>query len=102
VQRIAKSLGCQLVREERNKIIAIGTSKGLKSELRRRIFGINTKYNRPIGKDKSRYEAAEQLKQHGYIVIKGSMTAYYNDTMERYEDIENNAITNGFRLLLWE
>ena len=102
VQRIAKSLGCQLVREERNKIIATGTSKGLKSELRRRIFGINTKYNRPIGKDKSRYEAAEQLKQHGYIVIKGSMTAYYNDTMERYEDIENNAITNGFRLLLWE
>ena len=102
VERVASILGCRMLREEKNKVISVGIRKGLKSESRRRIFGINTKYNRPIGKDKSRYEAAEQLKQHGYIVIKGSMTAYYNDTMERYEDIENNAITNGFRLLLWE
>ena len=102
VERVASILGCRMLREEKNKVISVGIRKGLKSESRRRIFGLNTSYNRPIGKDKSRYEAAEQLKQHGYIVIKGSMTAYYNDTMERYEDIENNAITNGFRLLLWE
>lgn len=102
VERVASILGCRMLREEKNKVISVGIRKGLKSESRRRIFGLNTNYNRPIGKDKSRNEAAEKLKQHGYIVIKGSMTAYYNDTMERYEDIENNAITNGFRLLLWE
>ena len=101
VKRIVKSLGCQLMREERNKILATNISKGLKSELRRRIFGLDNYYDRPIGMDKYRIEAANQLKEHGYIVIKGSMTAYYSDTMERYEDIENNAINNGFRLLLW-
>ena len=101
VERVASILGCRMLREEKNKVISVGIRKGLKSESRRRIFGLNTSYNRPIGKDKSRNEAAEKLKQHGYIVIKGSMTAYYNDTMERYEDIEKNAITNGFRLLLW-
>ncbi len=102
IERIARYLGCRMLREEKNKVISVGTRKGLKSQLRRRIFGLDTYYNRPIGTEKSRNEAAEQLKQHGYIVIKGSMTAYYNDTMERYEDIEKNAITNGFRLLLWE
>lgn len=101
IERIARKLGCRMLREEKNKVLSAGISKGLKSQLRRRIFGLDTNYNRPIGTDKSRNEAAEKLKQHGYIVIKGSMTAYYSDTMERYEDIENNAINNGFRLLQW-
>lgn len=101
IERIASKLGCRMLREEKNKMLSAGIGKGLKSELRRRIFGLDTKYNRPIGTDKLRNEAAEKLKQHGYIVIKGSMTAYYSDTMERYEDIENNAIAYGFRLLLW-
>ena len=101
IERIARKLGCRMLREEKNKVLSAGISKGLKSQLRRRIFGLDTYYNRPIGTDKSRNEAAEELKQHGYIVIKCSMTAYYNDTMERYEDVENNAINNGFRLLLW-
>jgi hypothetical protein len=101
IARVAKRLGYKLLKEDRNRIIAIGTSKGLKSELRKRIFGLDTSYNRPIGKDKTRKEAAKQLITHGYLVIKGSMTAYYNDTMERYEDIEKNAIANGFRLMLW-
>ena len=101
IARVAKRLGYKLLKEDRNRIIAIGTSKGLKSELRKRIFGLDTSYNRPIGKDKSRKEVAKQLVKHGYLVIKGSMTAYYNDTMERYEDIEKNAIANGFRLMQW-
>lgn len=101
IERIASKLGCRMLREEKNKVLSAGIGKGLKSELRRRIFGLDTNYNRPIGTDRSRKEAAEKLKQHGYIVIKGSMTAYYSDTMERYEDVENNAIANGFRLLLW-
>ena len=102
VERIAKRLNLQRLREEKNKMIALGTSRGLRSDIRRRLFGLETYYNRPIVSDKSRTEVANELRKYGYIVIKGSMTAYYNDTMERYEDIEENAIANGFRMLLWE
>ena len=102
VERIAKRLNMRLKREEKIKLISTAVKKGLKSEQRRRLFGLDNYYNRPVGTDKARKIAASELRQYGYIVVKGSMTAYYNNTMERYEDIESNAIACGFRMLLWE
>ena len=101
VRRIAKSLDLNLKKEEKNKIIAESVSKGLKSERRKKIFGLETKYNRPVGRDGARRKAFILLKEHGYLVIKGSMTAYYSDTMERHEDIEEQAIASGFRMVPW-
>ena len=39
IERIASKLGCRMLREEKNKVLSAGIGKGLKSELRRRLFG---------------------------------------------------------------
>ena len=102
VERIALRMEMRKKREDRNKMISKSIRKSLRSDLRRQLFGLESRSNRPVGKDKSRMIVASELRRHGYIVIKGSMTAYYNDTMERHEDIEEMAVASGFRMLLWK
>lgn len=102
VERIARRLEMRLKRENKLRIMSIAVRNGLRSERRRRLFGLDNYYNRPVGTDKERRKAARALRRYGYIVVKGSMTAYYNDTMDRYEDIEEDAIANGFKIVLWK
>ncbi len=99
--RISKYLNLKLDEKQKKKLISNGIVKMLRSENRKLIFGLETTSNRPIGRDRSRHEAAQLLKECGYVVIKGSMTAYYNDEMDRYSDVEQLAVANGFRLELW-
>lgn len=101
VIRICKDMNLEMTKEDKRKIISNRVNKSFNSERRRQKFGLNTILDRPIGKSRSRTEAANMLKQHGYLVIKGSMTVYYNDTMERFAEVEENAIANGFRMVLW-
>ena len=102
VERISKRMEMRMKREEINKMISVGIRNGIRSALRRRLFGLDSDFNRPLGTDKTRMLAVNELREYGYIVVKGSMTAYYNGDMDRYEDVEQNAIANGFRVLLWE
>ena len=91
----------EVTEKQKKKLISNGIVKMLRSENRKLIFGLETTSNRPIGRDRSRHEAAQLLKECGYVVIKGSMTAYYSDEMDRYSDVEQLAVANGFRLELW-
>ena len=82
--------------------ISCSLTKTIKSEKRRILFGLEQRTDRFIGKDKVRNRVFRLLAGHGYIVIKGSMTAYYSPLMRRYEHIEAYAVSAGFSIELWE
>lgn len=101
ITRIAKRLKQQLDKDDRRKTYRNASQKMLASEQRRLVFGLPTRTDRHIGKNKYRMEIARQLAQHGYIVIKNSMTMYYCDEMQRYEYLEEYAKACGFCFKLW-
>jgi hypothetical protein len=82
--------------------ISCSLTKTIKSEKRRILFGLEQRTDRFIGKDKVRNRVFRLLAEHGYIVIKGSMTAYYSPLMRRFEHIEAYAVSAGFSIELWE
>jgi hypothetical protein len=102
VRRICKRLGLKLPKETRAMYISCSLTKTIKSEKRRILFGLEQRTDRFIGKDKVRNRVFRLLAEHGYIVIKGSMTAYYSPLMKRYEHIEAYAVSAGFSIELWE
>ena len=102
VRRICKRLGLKLPKETRAMYISCSLTKTIKSEKRRILFGLEQRTDRFIGKDKVRNRVFHLLAGHGYIVIKGSMTAYYSPLMRRFEHIEAYAVSAGFSIELWE
>ena len=102
VRRICKRLNLKLSKEEKAAYISKSLRKTIKSEKRRILFGIDQRTDRPIGKDKNRTHVLKALADHGYIVIKGSMVAYYSPLMKRYEHVEAYAVSVGFSIELWE
>jgi len=102
VRRICRSLNLRRDREEDAVMRSKGIRSVYKSELRRRIFGLEQRTNRLLGKDKERRRICEELKRYGYIVIKGSRTVYYSSGMCRIAHAESYAEALGLRLVEWE
>ena len=102
VYRIVKRLRMEMDGECKSEIYSNAAKRLFRRERSRQTFGMESRVNRPLGKDKSRLEIMRHLTTHGYIVIKGSMYVYYCASMTRYEDIENEAKSVGFKLVLWE
>ena len=102
VRRICKRLNLKLPEETRAVYISCSLKKTIESEKRRVLFGLKQRTDRFIGKDKLRSHVFHLLAEHGYVVIKGSMTAYYSPLMRRYEHIEAYADSAGFSMELWE
>ena len=102
VRRICRSLNLRRDREEDAIMRSNGIRSVYKSEHRRRIFGLEQHTNRLLGKDKERLRICEDLKRHGYIVIKGSRTVYYSSEMRRIVHVESYAKALGLRFEEWE
>lgn len=102
VRRICKRLELELTQDERGKLVSEGVLKGIKSEKRRILFGLEQRTDRFIGKDKARNRMWHLLAEKGYVVIRGSMTVYCSDTMRRHEHIEAYAVSLGFTIEVWE
>ena len=102
VRRICRSLNLRRDREEDAIMRSNGIRSVYKSEHRRRIFGLAQHTNRLLGKDRERLRICEELKRHGYIVIKGSRTVYYSSEMRRIVHVESYAKALGLRFEEWE
>ena len=102
IYRVIRRLRMEMDEECKSEIYSNAAKRMVKLEHSRQVFGIEPRVYRPLGKNKSRREIAKQLTMHGYIVIKGSMYVYYCASMPRYEEIEAEAKSIGFKLVLWE
>lgn len=102
IYRVIRRLRMEMDESQKSEIYSNAAKRMVKLEHSRQVFGLEPGVFRPLGKNKSRREIAKQLTRHGYIVIKGSMYVYYCASMPRYEDIEADAKSVGFKLVLWE
>ena len=102
IYRIIRRLRMELDDSQKSEIYSNAANRMIKIEHSRKTFGMESKVFRPIGRNKERIRIARLLAKHGYIVIKGSMHVYYCASMERHEDIEEEAKSVGFKLVLWE
>ena len=97
---------CQMKLQMEKEDVGRHRSEGLKKTLRveksRIVFGLEQKTDRRIGHDKARTRVLTMLAQHGYITIKGSMTAYYSVYMRRAVHIEAYAVSIGVNIEQWE
>lgn len=102
VMRIGRKLKLQMEKEDVGRHRSEGLKKTLRVEKSRIVFGLEQKTDRRIGHDKARTRVLTMLAQHGYITIKGSMTAYYSVYMRRADHIEAYAVSIGVNIEQWE
>lgn len=102
VRRICRSLNLKREREEDAVIRSENMKKIYQSENRRILFGLEQNTDRLLGRDRERQRICDELKKHGYIVIKGSRKVYYSSEMRRIVHLESYAEALGLRFEKWE
>lgn len=102
VRRICKSLNLRRDHDEKKVMCSEGMKRVFQSENRRVLFGLEQNTNKLLGRDKERLRISEELKKHGYIVIKGSRIVYYSSGMRRIIHLESYAEALGLRFEEWE
>ena len=102
VRRICRSLNLRRDREEDSVIRSKNMKKIYQSENRRILFGLEQNTDRLLGRDRERHKICDELKKHGYIVIKGSRKVYYSSEMRRIVHVESYAEALGLRFEEWE
>ena len=102
VRRICRSLNLKREREEDAVIRSENMKKIYQSENRRILFGLEQNTDRLLGRDRERQRICDELKKHGYIVIKGSRKVYYSSEMRRIVHLESYAEALGLRFEEWE
>jgi len=101
VRRICKALNLKRDKDEESVLRSEGIKRVIKSDNRRILYGLEQESNRCLGKSKERLKVYEELKKHGYIVIKGSRVVYYSSEMMRYVHVESYAKAFGLILEEW-
>ena len=102
VRRICRALNLRRDRDEEKLLRSEGMKRVFKSENRRILFGLEQNTNKLVGRDKERLKISDDLKKHGYIVIKGSRVVYYSVDMRRIVHLESYAEALGLRFEEWE
>ena len=102
VRRICRALNLRRDRDEEKQMRSEGMKRVFQSENRRILFGLEQNTNKLVGRDKERLKISDDLKKHGYIVIKGSRIVYYSVDMRRIVHLESYAEALGLRFEEWE
>ena len=102
VGRICKTLNLKRDREEDSIMRSEGIRRVFQSDNRRILYGLDQKTNRCFGRSNERLKVYDELKRHGYIVIKGTRTVYYSQDMRRVVHVESYAKALGLRFEEWE
>ena len=102
VRRICKALNLKRDSEEDSIIRSEGIRRVFQSDNRRIIYGLDQKTNRCFGRSNERLKVYDELKRHGYIVIKGTRTVYYSQDMRRIVHVESYAKALGLKFEEWE
>ena len=102
VGRICKTLNLKRDREEDSIMRSEGIRRVFQSDNRRILYGLDQKTNRCFGRSNERLKVYDELKRHGYIVIKGTRTVYYSQDMRRIVHVESYAKALGLKFEEWE
>ena len=102
VRRICKALDLRRDPKEDAEMRSDIMKKICQSENRRILFGLEQNTDRLIGKDRIRRGICDELKKHGYLVMKGSRRVYYSSEMSRLVHLESYAEALGLRFEEWE
>lgn len=88
--------------EEWKEKISKSVKKQFADEKRRVLFGLEQKTNRKVIKaPKFKCELRFRMRKLGYIIPRGSNTAYWNEETKRNESKERTAAKYGIRVEQW-